>query len=208
MPTDRITVDQAPIEDLAARAVAGDPGALEALIETQLPRLRRHVEGRLGPRVRESIEGDDVVQETLLKACSAVESFVWSGEERFFRWLARIAEHVIWKVSQKKRVTLVLEPVADRRTTPGTRAARKERRKRLERALADLSGDHREVATLTRIDGLPIAEVAARMNRTPNAVKKLLARALRELRRHYGDSTGSLRLVSPFPHGGGGDGGS
>ncbi len=193
------------IKELAERSAAGDLSAFDELIRTQLDRLQEHVDRRLGPRVRALIEPDDVVQETVLKASTAVQNFVWLGEGPFFNWLARIAEHVIWKASQKRPVKLVVEPVPDGRTTPGTRVVRKERAQRLERALRDLSADHREVILLTRIQGASIAEAATRMRRSANAVKKLLARALVELRRRYGDSTGSLRLVSPFPLEGGPD---
>ena len=199
----QIDMDGRSIEKLAERASAGDTKAFEELIRTQLGRLEKHVGQRLGARLRATTECEDVVQEAVLKACSAVQNFVWCGEESFFRWLTRIAEHVIWKVSQKRPAKLMLEPVADDRTTPATRAARRERTGRLERALGHLSGDHRQVILLTRIEGLPIAAAAERMERTPNAVKKLLARALDELRRHYGDSTGSLRVASPFPLEGG-----
>ena len=188
-------MSQPTIEEIAERAASGDADAFDELIHTQLDRLSTHVKSRLGPRLRESIESDDVVQETILKACSAVQNFVWTGEGPFFRWLARIAEHVIWTVSQKQRVKLALAPVRDGRVTPSTRAARQERRERLDRALGDLTDEHRVVITLTRLEGLPIAEVATRMGRSPNAVKKLLARALAKLRSRYGESTGSLRVV-------------
>jgi RNA polymerase sigma-70 factor (ECF subfamily) len=188
------------IEELADRATRGDTDAFDQLIRTQLARLEKHVGRRLGDRVRGLIECDDVLQETMLKACGAIQNFVWYGEEAFFRWLARIAEHVIWKASQKKSPPkLVVEVTADDRTTPMTRAARKERAGRLERAIADLSEDHRRVIRMTRLEGCSIAQVAEAMARTPNAVKKLLARALEQLRKRYGDTTGSLLMVSPFP---------
>ena len=191
-------MDPPPIADLAVRAAQGDAAAFDALIRTQLDRLRGHVQRRLGQRVRARIECEDVVQETVLKACTAIHNFVWTGEGPFFRWLARIAEHVIWKASQKMDVPrLTLEPVAPGEPTPSTRSARQERAERLERAIADLSEDHRRVVRWTRLDGRPIAEVAELMNRSPNAVKKLLARALDELRRRYGASTGSLLIVRP-----------
>lgn len=186
------------IDELAGRACAGDRRAFDLLVRTQLDRLTRRVERRLGKRVRALIEVDDVVQETLLKACGGISNFVWLGEEAFFRWLARIAEHVIWKASQMRdgpRLTLELpdgEP-----TTALTRAARRERAARLEQALDDLSEDHRAVIRWTRIEGRSIAEAAERLGRSPNAVKKLLARALAQLRRRYGDSTGSLRIEPP-----------
>ncbi len=189
-----------PLEELADRAARGDAEAFDQLIRTQLGRLEKHVERRLGHRVRGLIECDDVLQETVLKACGAIQNFVWNGEKAFFGWLARIAEHVIWKASQKKSsLKLAVEVTEDDRTTPRTRASRKERTKRLERAIADLSEDHRRVIRMTRLEGCSIAEVAEAMGRTPNAIKKLLGRALKQLRKRYGETTGSLLMVSPFP---------
>ena len=46
---------------------------------------------------------------------------------------------------------------------------------------------------LARLDGLPIQEIARRMDRSPNAVSQLLARALKQLRSSFGD-TESLGL--------------
>ena len=59
--------------------------------------------------------------------------------------------------------------------------------------LKTLSADHREVLLLSRIEGLSIQEVAERMDRSPDAVKKLLSRALNALRAAFGE-TESLRL--------------
>jgi RNA polymerase sigma-70 factor (ECF subfamily) len=52
----------------------------------------------------------------------------------------------------------------------------------LERALARLDRDQREVVLLHRIEGLPSKEVAARMGRTDVAVRKLYSRAVARLR--------------------------
>jgi RNA polymerase sigma-70 factor (ECF subfamily) len=49
-------------------------------------------------------------------------------------------------------------------------------------ALAELGEDHREVLVLHHLEGLGWDEVARRMGRTPNAVRKLWARALDQLR--------------------------
>ena len=70
---------------------------------------------------------------------------------------------------------------------------REERFERLEASLEKLSVDHREVILLTRVEGLTFAETAARMGRSPDAVKQLLYRALRELRSTFGE-TASLHL--------------
>ncbi len=70
---------------------------------------------------------------------------------------------------------------------------REERFERLEKALDGLSRDHREVIHLCRIEGLPFQEAARRMNRSADAVKMLLSRALEELKGKFGD-TQSLHL--------------
>ncbi|MGA0868870.1 MAG: RNA polymerase sigma factor [Planctomycetota bacterium] len=41
--------------------------------------------------------------------------------------------------------------------------------------------DHREVVLLSKIEGLPAKEIAARMGRSENAVHLLLSRAIKRL---------------------------
>ncbi len=88
---------------------------------------------------------------------------------------------------------MVDEEVSAGSGSPSRDLRRGERFDRLEQAIERLSADHREVVLLTRIEGLALAAVARRMGRSEEATKKLLWRALRELRRHFGD-TESLSL--------------
>lgn len=83
-------------EDLAHRARAGDREAFEELIRPLRSRLEDQVQARMGERVRATVEAEEVVQETLLKAYESIERLEWQGEEAFYRWLGVIAEHVIW----------------------------------------------------------------------------------------------------------------
>jgi RNA polymerase sigma factor (sigma-70 family) len=69
---------------------------------------------------------------------------------------------------------------------------------RLEQAVQALSPDHREVVRLARIEGLQVDEIAKRLGRTPSAVKNLLLRALKELKKSFGD-TESFRLPQRPP---------
>ncbi|HAK96178.1 MAG TPA: hypothetical protein DCM87_14590, partial [Planctomycetes bacterium] len=72
--------------------------------------------------------------------------------------------------------------------SPSRAARREERFDRLEGALARLPEEHRQVIRLARIEGLPIAEIAVRMNRSAAAVSMLLSRALKRLREGFGDT--------------------
>ena len=55
-------------------------------------------------------------------------------------------------------------------------------------ALELLPPGSRTVISLRHIEGLPVVEVAERMQRTPNAVKALLARSRSLLREHIGSA--------------------
>jgi RNA polymerase sigma factor (sigma-70 family) len=70
---------------------------------------------------------------------------------------------------------------------------RNERFERLREALDALSPDQREVIVLSRIEGLPVLEIAKRMERSPQAVYQLLWRAMKKLKVLFGE-TESLTL--------------
>ena len=123
------------------------------------------------------------------------------GPGSFRRWLATIVENRIRQNLRSAfaarrdagRVTPLVEasrsdlglpalvPPAEQ-TSPSGAAAREEERARLERVLEELAPDQRDVLRLVKLRELSIAEVARTMQRSENAVKKLLARALGELR--------------------------
>ncbi len=88
---------------------------------------------------------------------------------------------------------MVVRGVPQSASSPSKHLRRNERFDRLEKALRGLSADHRQVLILARVEGLRVKEIARIMKRSPNAVKKLLGRAMIELKRSFGD-TESLGL--------------
>lgn len=189
-----MTVDE-PIAALVEKAQAGDRSAFDGLVGRYRERLLGQIEVRLGSKVRARIEAEDVLQEALTRAYQSIEKFRYRGEESFYSWLGTIAEHLIWNVSQKQSSSYLelKSDVADDDASPGRNLRRHERFERLEKALNRLSPDHRKALVLSRFEGLKVTEFATRMNRSPNAVYKLLARAVLELKKDFGD-TESLRL--------------
>jgi RNA polymerase sigma-70 factor, ECF subfamily len=79
--------------------------------------------------------------------------------------------------------------VADQ-TSPSARAERNERLLRLADALARLPGDQRRAVELRHLEGLPLAEIAARMGRSIDAAVGLIHRGLRALRRDLDELRG------------------
>ncbi len=183
-------------EDLLRNAGSGDRVAFGRLAERFSDRLRNLVQSRLGPALREDLDVDDVVQDTLRCALEGIEGFESTGEDSFIRWLAVIAENVIRKAARSKRRTPPTEEifeVAGRSTSPSVMLRREERFERLQKALESLPPDYREAIRLSRIEGLKTVEIAERMGRSREAVKQLIFRALRRLRESFGD-TESLHL--------------
>jgi RNA polymerase sigma-70 factor (ECF subfamily) len=68
-------------------------------------------------------------------------------------------------------------------SSPSQQAARREQAVLLADALAQLPDDYREVILVRHFEGLPLAEVASRMGRSVESVRKLWTRALGQVRR-------------------------
>ena len=73
-----------------------------------------------------------------------------------------------------------------RTDSPSQQASRREQAVLLADALGKLTDDYREAIVLRHLEGLSFPEVARRMGRSEDSVKKLWARALAKLRRILG----------------------
>ena len=180
---------------LATRAVAGDRAAFDELFELHRNRLLARIRSRLSDQLQRRIDPEDVLQDAICKAFETVDRFRWQGENSFYAWVAAIAEHLILNATKKKQLTTLRLDRDVARSTVGPEKAlsREERYDRLRSSLGALSPDQRTVVILARIEGLPAREIARRMERSEVAVRKLLSRALRELKKSFGD-TESLHL--------------
>ena len=187
-----------PVEGLIERAKQGDREAFATLVREYEGRVRPWVQGRvffyLGPK----LDVEDVVQETFVRAFEALHRFRWrhDHEDPFFVWLCGIARRVGLEFAQRSQRSRRLQTGHDipaHRDSESAVLRRNERFDRLQESLRKLSPDYREVIRLARIEGLKTKEIAERMHRSPNAVKHLLVRALRQLGVEFGD-TESLGL--------------
>jgi RNA polymerase sigma factor (sigma-70 family) len=68
-----------------------------------------------------------------------------------------------------------------RNTTPSVIAALSEDLDRLEQAMTGLKPEYRQVILLTKIDGLSYGQAGEELERSPDAVRMLLSRAMSEL---------------------------
>jgi RNA polymerase sigma-70 factor (ECF subfamily) len=192
--------DETP-EGLLEQARAGDHDALGRLLERYRNFLRFMARSLAGPEKRAPADLSDLVQETFLKAHREFRSFVGSGEPEVVAWLRKIltrslADQAKYDQRQRRdvRQQSSLEAMLDRSSlslqralaapisSPSNRAVRQEDAVTLANALARLPVDYREVFVLRNIEHVPFDAIAARMGRSPGAVRKLWARAMATLR--------------------------
>jgi RNA polymerase sigma-70 factor (ECF subfamily) len=204
MPTDN-SAPPTP-EQLLGLARAGDGPALGQLLELYRRYLALLARFQIGRRLQGKAEPADLVQETFLDAHRDFPRFQGSTEAEFVAWLRRIlAANLAGLVrrylgTQRRNLRLERELVLELDqsaqgldqclvapySSPSQQAVRREQAVLLADALGQLPEHYREVIILHHIEGLSLSQVAQRMERTPDSVEKLWARAVIRLRRVLG----------------------
>lgn len=159
-----------------------------------LPVLTRFVRRRMGPGLAARESASDIVQSTCRELLRSASRFEFQGEPSFQRWLRSAAEHKLqnrarhWRAERRGSEPTPggeqgadPEPQAPSSARPSHDAVLREETERLERAFQALTPEHRAILRRSQIDGLSHAELAAETGRSPEAVRKLVARALARL---------------------------
>ncbi|GAB4151624.1 MAG: sigma-70 family RNA polymerase sigma factor [Planctomycetota bacterium] len=171
--------------------------SIDALLGRHLDRLRSFIRLRMARSLRKHESADDLLMSVCREALMARDRFRFEGEAALRSWLFTAALRKINKrarfLAARKRDVgrLVLADDlqggfagVDREgnePSPSAVAAANERAFLLEEAMARLPDDYREVITLSRVAGLPAAEIAEQMGRSEGSVRMLLHRALAKL---------------------------
>ena len=132
----------------------------------------------------------DISQNAFIKAYQALRSF--RGESSFRTWLLRIVENegLGWARSQARR-DRQLEPVPVEPAAPAAQEVRllsRERRRILDRKIAELNPRQRLAVTLRYFRQMPLSEIAGVLQCSENHVKNVLFRSVRKLRQSLAGS--------------------
>lgn len=204
--SDTRTLSDAELVELARQ---GGENAIRTLIERNNQRLFRAARSVL----RNDSEAEDVVQETYVKAFTALASF--RGEASFSTWLTRIALNEAVSRLRRRRKNSDLEaldqavsadaglvslfPLSLVPLPADTEAARSEMRQMLETAIDGLPEGFRTVFVLRDVEGLSTEETADHLALKPETVKTRLHRARRMLRAVLEEELrGSFAELYPF----------
>jgi RNA polymerase sigma-70 factor (ECF subfamily) len=174
----------------------GDYDAFAALFAKYRRRLAVLLRYKAGPELRSTVEIDDLMQETFLRAFRDIQHFTYESPGSFWNWLSSIAGHVVMDAArfdgrQKRQAADVVrfrsasnpngpDPVDAK--TPSLLLSEKEAVGTLFERLDALPEDYRQAILLAKVEGLSTAEVAARMGKSREGAALLLHRALKRLR--------------------------
>ena len=185
-------------QQLVALAKGGDDSALNQLCHVYGERVRWIIRLRMGRELRSKLESMDLVQDVLVSALRDLGDFTYRDDGDFLRWLSKIAENRLrdnvdklhaGKRDIRKEVRLdnyghttgvrfggMVGPI--QATTPSVIMSRKEDLDELAKALDKLKPEYKEVIVLTKIEGLSYREIAGRLGKSDEAVRKLVSRAM------------------------------
>jgi RNA polymerase sigma-70 factor (ECF subfamily) len=193
-------------EQLLALVRAGDAPALGRLLECYRPYLRLLARWQIGRRLQGKADASDVVQEAFLGAYRDFVQFRGTTAKEFVAWLRQVLASVLanlvrrYHATQRRDVGLEVQlaveleessaaldrALVDPRSSPSAQAARREQTAAVATALARLGDEDRELLLLRHLEGLSFAEVAQRLGRSVDSVKKRWPRALVRLRQALG----------------------
>ena len=178
--------------ELVRRARDGDAQAIERLLERHLPHLRAYVRLRMAADVRAKESASDLVQSTCRDVLEHLDRFQYGDESGFRHWLFRTAFRKIQKRGayyRRARRDVGKEVAGDEAlaacyrtfSTASRRLMQQEQLDQLESAMEELTETYREVILLSKVVGLPNREIAKTMDKSEEATKSLLRRALAHL---------------------------
>jgi RNA polymerase sigma-70 factor (ECF subfamily) len=151
-----------------------------AIYQQALPR----VYGYLLPRCGDTTLAEDLTAETFLAAVAAAGQP--DPPEFTVSWLIGVARHKLvdhWRRAGREQRALAGSNLGDEAADDPWDAVMDASAAHV--ALARLPGQQRAALTLRYLDDLPVAEVAAHLDRTLHATETLLVRARTALRRVY-----------------------
>jgi RNA polymerase sigma-70 factor (ECF subfamily) len=190
-------------ERLLDLAKQGDSAALGQLLESYRAYLRVLARVQIGRHLQGKVDASDLAQEACLGAYRDFPQFRGATEKELLGWLRQILASLLANlvrhyhgtkrrdVRLERQLALELDQSSqalDRslvapQSSPSEQASRREQSVVLAEALGRLPDDWRELLILRHLEGLTFPEVAERLGRSVDSLKKQWPRALAGLRR-------------------------
>jgi len=127
---------------------------------------------------------EDIISETYLRMVEKIDTYIFYGAP-FKAWLYRIAHNLAINAMKRERHTVDIDSTAAlaQDDDPAATIEARLECEALRSALAELTEEQQQVVLLRFVAGQTSREVAEALDKSENAVKQMLFRALRSLGR-------------------------
>ncbi|MFQ6676527.1 MAG: RNA polymerase sigma factor [Fidelibacterota bacterium] len=169
-------------EQLVQRYQEGEEGAFDELVTRHYPDSFKFFFRMVGDRM----EADDLCQETFIRVHRGLKSF--RLESNFSTWLYRISINVANTFFRKRKLRRSLFRWADPDSFPSQGEGKNTLIPGLWTAIGKLPKKQREVVILRVFHELAFREVGGVLNMSENSAKVNFHHAVRNLRKHLGES--------------------
>ncbi len=165
-------------KQLAERAAKRDQQAFGKLYDLYVDKIYKYIYYKSG----RTDEAEDLTAQVFLKAWEAIDHYKWEGYP-FSTWLYRIAHNMMIDYYRTHRETFPLDTARAKESNldPFQAAERTLTSEQIRGALKHLTHDQQRVIILRFLEGYSTGEVAAMMDKDPDAIRALQHRALRAL---------------------------
>ena len=173
----------APLDELARAASAGDIDAVGRLYDQLVGPIYRYI----AVRVRSREDAEDLTHLVFERIVAALPRYRHDGKP-FSAWAFRIARNAVIDHLRRTRRTEPLEvmPERDDASGPDAISLQEEEIRELRAAILRLTPDQREALILRYASGLSADEAAQVMGRQAGTIRGLTFRAIEALRRQLG----------------------
>jgi RNA polymerase sigma-70 factor (ECF subfamily) len=180
----------------------GDPEAFGELYERHVKRVYNYIYYRVGAKRQDA---EDLTARTFLQALAHLPRFRQQGVP-ISAWLLRIAHNLVanWH-RDNRRQYVPLDEAAEVREgadQPGEAAEKREERRELLAAIAELPTERQQLIVLRFVQGMRAADIAVVMGRSEGAVKALLHRTLTSLRKNLSEAALNQQQNASVPFAG------
>ncbi len=180
----------------------GDPLAVSKLLMMYHPMLRARLDARMEKVLRARLEPEDILQQAYAAAFRRIDSFEDRGPDSFLRWMLRIVDNKLTDARRtvhrgRRDVSMersphaagttesclnLLDQLYAHSTTPSRTIRHDEAVGALLACVSQLPDMYQQVIHLRFLEERPVSDVAERLGKSDDAVKKLTRRALARLR--------------------------
>ncbi len=207
--------DSSQTQELLEQAKAGEPAAVNALLDRHREALRRMIDLRMDRAIQQRVDASDIVQDVLIEANRRLSEYLKDPVMPFHLWLRHMARDRLIDAHRRHRQaarrsldreqplvaaryldqsTLDLAgQLADRELTPAAAATWHELQRRFQAALDTLEEQDQEVVLMRHFEHLGNSEVAQALGLSEAAAGMRYLRAMRRLREKL-DEAGSSEL--------------